>query len=71
MAFMMKVCGLHERNSGADGRYGYLSGWIDASTKLVVMPNRDPAAGGDEWILYLAAYPPEEAVPADGDPPTE
>ncbi len=55
MAHMQKICDLVERNSAVEERYRYLTGWIDATTKLVVMPNRSDAASGD-WIAYIATY---------------
>ena len=56
MAYMMKICGLTERNTGADDRYRYLTGQIDGSTKLVIMPNRNREEDPDaDWIAYIAA----------------
>jgi hypothetical protein len=69
MALMMKICGLSERNIGADERYRYLSGWIDGSTKLVIMPNRDREEEPEaEWIAYIAAYPEERTVSENEEP---
>jgi hypothetical protein len=63
MALMLKICGLEERNAGSDERYRYLTGWIDGSTKLVIMPNRDREAEPDaEWIAYVAAYPDDRTA---------
>ncbi len=58
---MMKVCGLTERNIGSDDRYRYLTGVVDSSTKLVIMPNRNREEDPDaDWIAYIAAAKEEE-----------
>lgn len=55
MAAMMKVCELFERNAAGDNPYRYLTGWMNAEMRVVVMPNRQKRAASDaDWILYLA-----------------
>jgi len=55
MAYMMKVCELHERNTGGGDAYRYLVGWMNPETRLVIMPNREKQSPDDgEWVLYIA-----------------
>ena len=55
MAYMMRICGLFERNASGDNPYRYMTGQINGDTRVVVMPNREKNAAGDpDWILYLA-----------------
>ncbi len=55
MAYLMKVCELHERNTGSGDEYRYITGWMDPTTRVVIMPNRDKQEAGDaDWIMYLS-----------------
>lgn len=57
MAYMMRVCGLFERNAAGDNPYRYLTGRLNEETRVVVMPNREKSGPDDpDWILYLAPF---------------
>ncbi len=73
MAFMLKVCELHERNTGGDDAYRYLVGRMNAETRLVIMPNRERRSPEDgEWVLYVAADAGPARAPEDGaEDPTD
>ena len=77
MAYLMKVCDMFARN--LDSPYGYISGWMDPHTRVLIMPNREKKTDKDaDWIMYLAPVARREddteevtATPEPASPPTE
>ena len=59
MAYMMRVCGLFERNAAGDNPYRYLTGRLNEETRVVVMPNREKSTPDDRTGSLFGALFPE------------